>query len=542
MSAALERRPEAQALPVEELVLRARKGEVRVPAFQRGLRWTERNVVELFDSILRGYPIGSLLLWERSADASRVHLGPIVVDAPETRTAWWVVDGQQRLTALTAALARPLPLPEQPTDPYVVYFDAAANSFRSPSRDEAPGAAWVPCPLLGDSARLHRFMLSWPGRENEEWVDRVLEAGKRLREYVVPFYVIRTDDEETLREIFHRVNGAGVRLEWKEVHTALFGAHAGHPTTLADLAQELTTVGLGRPDEDMLLRCLFALRGLDPTRSPGELMRKHRDVLGDAAAEALPALRRVLSFLRLDAGIPHLRLLPRSTVLAPLTRFAALHPEPSPRSRALLARWVWRSFVGEADVDERTLLRRSIERIGADEEESLQQLLELLPRSAPAKIDLGARFDARAAGTRLALLAMAAAGPRDLRDGSGIDVAALLEAHDLDAFVPVLSARSPAAQRAAPWGRLLHPPVAPADLRVAIAHASAEVLASQLVSQRAATALARGMDEELLAAREQDLRDALRRTADRYAGWSRLDHDRPSIRHLLARAEGEVAE
>ncbi len=147
---------------------------------------------------------------------------------------------------------------------------------------------------------------------------------------MVPFYVIRTEDEDTLRGIFYRVNGAGERLDWKDVHAALFGARGGHPTTLEELAKALTTVGLGRPDEDALLRCLFALRGLDPTRSPGELTKKHRDLLGDAAADALPALRRVLSFLRLEAGIPHLRLLPRSTVLAPLTRFAALHPGGCP--------------------------------------------------------------------------------------------------------------------------------------------------------------------------------------------------------------------
>lgn len=537
MSAALERRPEANALPVEELVLRARKGEVRVPSFQRGLKWNDRHVIELFDSILHGYPIGSLLFWEHSADAEKIHVGPIAVDAPETRTAWWVVDGQQRLTALTVVLTRALPFPKQPDDPYVVYFDAAKNMFRSPSRDEEPGESWVPCPLLGDSARLHRWMLSWSGRDDETWLDRVIEAGKRVREYVVPFYVIRTEDEATLREIFFRVNRAGVRLEWPEVHAALFGARGEHPSTLGELAGELTAVGVGRPDEDALLRCLFALRGLDPTRSPGELIRRHRDLVADAAPEALPALRRVLSFLRLDAGIPHLRLLPSSTVLAPLTRFWALHPEPSPRSRTLLARWVWRSFVGEADVDERTLLRRSVEGISADEVESLEALLELLPRGAPPAIDPGARFDARAARTRLALLTMAAAGPRDVREGSEIDVAALIEAHDRDAFVPVLGGRSHAAHRTAPWGRLLHPPVRPSELRGAIAHAPRDVLASHLITDDAASALARGDDGAFLAARESALRGALRETADRYAGWSRGDHDRPSIRHLLATVE-----
>jgi len=37
------------------------RGHVRVPSFQRGLRWEASDVQDLFDSIYRGYPIGSLL-------------------------------------------------------------------------------------------------------------------------------------------------------------------------------------------------------------------------------------------------------------------------------------------------------------------------------------------------------------------------------------------------------------------------------------------------------------------------------------------------
>lgn len=536
MSDALDRRPEARTETVEELVLRVRRGEVRVPSFQRGLRWEARNVLELFDSILRGYPVGSLLLWERAAEAERVKVGPLQVDAPEKQAAWWVVDGQQRLTALTVGLSRPVPLPTEPTDPYVVYFDAAKGEFQSPDRSGEVPDSWVPAPLLADSATLLKWMRTWSGGQEDVWVDRVLEAGKRLREYVVPLYVIRTDDEATLRDIFYRSNESGVRLAWKDVHRALFGASRAHPTTLPDLADELAAVGVGRPDEDALLRCLFALRGLDPTRSPGEHIRKHRDLVADAAADALPALRRALSFLRRDAGIAHLRLLPRSTVLAPLTRWFALHSEPGARSNTLLSRWVWRLFVSEPHLDERTLLRRSVERIGDDEEQSVQELLALLPREAPDEIDLGSRFDSRAARTRLALLAMAQARPKDLLTGEPLDVAGLIEAHDRAAFVALFPGSS-----SAPWGRLLHRPVGAAELRAALAAAPADALQSHLVTEEAAAALRRGEAQTFLADREQALRAAVRRVADRYAGWSRRDADRPSIQHLLEQVEAEAA-
>ena len=78
---ALRTRPSAGTFPLDDLVDLARRGRIRVPSFQRGLRWNRRDVVLLFDSILKGYPVGSLLLWERDAPAETVELGPLKVDA-----------------------------------------------------------------------------------------------------------------------------------------------------------------------------------------------------------------------------------------------------------------------------------------------------------------------------------------------------------------------------------------------------------------------------------------------------------------------------
>lgn len=67
----LERRPEARTVRVEDLLAEVGRGRIRVPEFQRLFRWERDNARELLDSIYRGYPIGTLLLWETSADAQR---------------------------------------------------------------------------------------------------------------------------------------------------------------------------------------------------------------------------------------------------------------------------------------------------------------------------------------------------------------------------------------------------------------------------------------------------------------------------------------
>ncbi len=112
-----------------------RRGVVRIPSFQRPLKWRTVDVLALFDSIYRGYPVGSFLLRKGAAPAATLEIGPLSIDGPETQEALWVVDGQQRLIALTAGLSRPRPVPTTPVDVWVVYFDAGEADLRGPSKD-----------------------------------------------------------------------------------------------------------------------------------------------------------------------------------------------------------------------------------------------------------------------------------------------------------------------------------------------------------------------------------------------------------------------
>lgn len=55
----LETQPSATTYDMVDLVAEAWRGRVRVPHFQRDFRWGRKDVIRLFDSIVRGFPIGS---------------------------------------------------------------------------------------------------------------------------------------------------------------------------------------------------------------------------------------------------------------------------------------------------------------------------------------------------------------------------------------------------------------------------------------------------------------------------------------------------
>ena len=532
----LDLKPAALTETVEELVGQVRRGFVRVPRFQRGLKWAADDVVQLFDSIYRGYPIGSLLFRKAHAEAAQLKIGPLTIDAPESHEAFWVVDGQQRLTALTAGLARPVSTRVSDDDVWVVFFDPNEQSFRQPPRDGLVPDTWVPVSKLFDASELSEWVHNWQHRSDATLRTAVFQAGTRVRQYEIPMYVVETSDEELLKQIFFRVNKYGKSLEWNDVHDALFGGTGEHPSTLPELATELSQLGMGRPDENQLLGCLIAFRGLDVTRNFAEHYRRSQQVLTAAVPEALPTIRRVMSFLKLHAEIPHLRLLPRVVPLVVLTRVFAVFPEPTSRSVDLLTRWTWRGLLNASFYDERTVLRRGVNAISCDDEEgSIQRLLATVPSEQRAEYVLPERFDARAADSRLALLGLASLTPLEVEAGKPVDVPALIEDLGVEAFRRILPVK--AGPGSTPANRILLPGHGAAKRqlieRATRDGANSEVLRSHAINAEATVLLIESRDLELLARRKTAIESAVRQLGARLAAW--MHSDRPSISYILAR-------
>lgn len=83
-----------------ELVERAVSHRWSIPEFQRGFVWKPTQVRDLAESLWLDYPIGSLLVWNSGHQTQE----RVAVDAQ--RPSQWLVDGQQRTTALCVLFGR----------------------------------------------------------------------------------------------------------------------------------------------------------------------------------------------------------------------------------------------------------------------------------------------------------------------------------------------------------------------------------------------------------------------------------------------------
>lgn len=305
------------------------------------MKWQRDDARDLLDSIYRGYPIGTLLLWETKADPQEIRFGSLSLAVPARSDAWWVVDGQQRVVSLARVLLTPHPS----EDDFALHFDLDEGKFvlgLNAKVRTGDLSRWLPLTVVLDSEQLIHWLLEQKPAPDRR--DMAIRVGKRIREYDVPAYIVHTDSEVTLREIFERSNNSGRPLEAAEVFDALHGARsANYPASIVDIARDLEALHFGHVEQKILYRLLRVLSGADVTdRSGRGVLRLSDDEARKAYAATAGAVRSVILFLKRDVGIAHYDLLPYKLPLVTLGKFFHHHPVPRARSRELLIRWLWR--------------------------------------------------------------------------------------------------------------------------------------------------------------------------------------------------------
>ena len=98
--------PDPSTKSLDALVVDIDRGMTKIPQFQRDFVWTKQKSADLLDSILKGYPIGTFIYWETKEELRSVrNIGGLELpDTPKGKFVQYVLDGQQRLTSLYAAV------------------------------------------------------------------------------------------------------------------------------------------------------------------------------------------------------------------------------------------------------------------------------------------------------------------------------------------------------------------------------------------------------------------------------------------------------
>lgn len=514
----------AERYKIEDLLNFVRSGKIRIPRFQRGLRWTLSDNTLLLDSIYRNYPIGTLLFWERGADAAKMIFGPIEIEAPQSTNALWVVDGQQRITSLAGSL---IPTKQGASQgEFDIVFDLETTQF---SRRHGPSDTQIPVREAYDLQRV----LAWVRERDlpQELQPAAFKLADRLRNYEIPAYKVTTDSEQVLQVIFDRTNSSGKRMTKGEVFGALNTSESRSEADMGALEARIEGLGFGKPlAGNTLSYCVLAVQGPDVFR---DFRREFSSEKLQAAAMAatFDAFSRVRDFLAEDADVPHFQLVAYQHQLVGLVRFFALHPNPKPFVRVLLRRWYWQAAEvgplpkrGNTGTLKATLLACQ----EGDPYRSASQLLELTKQTF-SEFQVGDSYRWTEAGTRVAVCALAELGPRRITDGGRIDVTYTIEQLRREALIAIVEPEQAGGRSLA--NRLFSDVDEVRDVvRDALVNADPAVASSLGVPDEILELLRQDQDAEFLRLREIYIAATVRRFLD-----ARMERERP-VREPIARA------
>lgn len=484
-------RPEATAWSIDDILRRAREGELFVPVFQRNYRWKAKDIENLFDSIYRGYPIGNLLLWETDRkEGAQAKFGDLSFH-PAAGKQMLIIDGQQRISSFVAVL---LGGPES-EEKFRLYFDLNQGVFTyRPGSDKD-----LPLHVISDTVKF----LEWLQNRTltPAQVNRANQLVRALRDYRVPVYIVRTVDDTAIREIFFRLNDAGQSLQPNEVFDALLRGREGTGKDLRSLSNWTSSLGFGRIGEEWCLKAVAALLQIDVTKNLGEALRlRSEQERQKAIGDTEHALTKTVKFLREEVGIPHIELMPYRLPLVALTKVFHFIPNPQPESRHALVEWVLRGAqTGEHQRADSHTIRPVLRAISDNEHETIQWFRESAPLTGQSFQIPEHRFFS--AGTKLTCAALASLNPRHLITGEPINLASLLDSAGAKSCLRIFEYNDTA-------NRILHPTVA-GSLRDALIWASQEVLESHLISENARAAIVSGETSGFLELRRTALQSAV---------------------------------
>lgn len=425
----------SSSFSIPEIVTAAETGKIRVPTFQRQFVWSANDIRNLFDSLYRGFPVGTLLMWARHSPSGLVQLGPIHFSAEERSDALWVVDGQQRVTTLFASLTKKFRVDDPRFD---ISLDLTTQKFVT-TRKGVVNSRQIPVREAMETRTLQAWLRShWDELAPDDF-DSADQLVGRLRDYRIPAYIVNEQDQALLREVFDRVNSAGKPISRAQVFHALFGGDEDLASP-ASVVSELEDLNFGTLEENRIVQSLLALRGGDVQRDIHDEFRGGEDP-ADWFDKTEEALRIAIKFLRAE-GVPHIRVMPNTLPIPVLAAFFHLHPSPEPWILRLLSRWLWRGWVHGfgREGGQTPVLRRAVRSVNPEYRkpqnapssfDAVSSLLEFTPDRGVPQLDMRA-FNTKGANARLILLALATLSPLDEK-GNAIDLSAELESKGIEA-------------------------------------------------------------------------------------------------------------
>ena len=339
---------------LEDLLEDITDGKYKIPVFQRDFVWKSSQMLDLFDSILKGYPIGSLLFWKTKGYKARSEVGPYTIEKEDSDDAKYVLDGFQRISTLFGVLMNPKEFDARDPDTlkdFSIYFNIKENSFSHIRNKKERNTFSIPLYDIYDNRELFNILReldkeNFTEAEKTEYTDNARNLHNVLHKYKLPYVEIKGGDIKSAVEIFSRINSKGTEISEDFMLSALsYNVDTGFllSDSITEFLNKLNIYNFEDLKRDTVLNCISNAKGrvyfdikiedlLDKDLVPD---------LGSFTNDAYIHIVKAVEFLYKKLFVIDVRLLPYPTQLIFISEYFRLNPNPTLEQLHSLENWFW---------------------------------------------------------------------------------------------------------------------------------------------------------------------------------------------------------
>ncbi len=194
---------------IETVLTWVNSGEIAIPEIQRPFVWNSSKVRDLMDSLYQGYPVGYIIAWKNP----NVRLK----DGSLSEGKKVLIDGQQRVTALTAAILGHYVIDKNYKRTRIkIAFNPIEEKFEVQNPAILKDKTWLPDiseVMKGSVLKTIREYTKINPEIKEEVIEKSITALVNIPKKQIGLIELSPDlDIETVTEIFIRINSKGVVL------------------------------------------------------------------------------------------------------------------------------------------------------------------------------------------------------------------------------------------------------------------------------------------------------------------------------------------
>jgi hypothetical protein len=417
---------------ISELIHDINNGDIKIPDFQRPFVWKQDQIIELLDSIYRGFPIGTLLFWNshEKLQSSR-NLGGFKL--PDTRPQYpvnYVLDGQQRLTALYGVFSKSNIAKNQTEydiDPIIfdIYFDLDENKFVTKNNCVTTHKN-VELKILLDNYEFNQVIKAY----EETYSRRANELQNRLQTSKITIVRTYNRARDEVAYIFERINSTGTTLTTLDLMVAWTWSKDFHLREKIDNTREnLAKKKFSDIQDKTILQCIGAV--VNKTAITKDILNLVPTEVRKNYNTVNVALEKAIDYLSTQFSIASRELLPHQQQIVPLAYFFSKCHKPSAKQLKILNNWFWRTSFSNryADATDKKI------------NEDISFLESLIHKSSTANLDKyrysidsqtlkSQLFSKGQPFTRATLLLLAQQKPMDLTNGRSIDLGEALSKYN----------------------------------------------------------------------------------------------------------------